>query len=70
MTRYYTQQFIGDKLTETEAGPRDEAEGVGQVIQGAAGLKNFPWGTSLESQWLRLSTSTAMGHRFEPWWWN
>ena len=42
MTRYYTQQFIGDKLTETEAGPRDEAEGVGQVIQGAAGLKNFP----------------------------
>ena len=38
-----TQQFIGNKLTETEAGPRDEAEGVGQVVQGAAGGgKNLP----------------------------
>ena len=61
---------MGNKLTETEAGPRDEAKGVGQVIQGAAGLKDSPQGASLEGQWLRLCMATARGHGSEPWWWD
>lgn len=61
MTSLYTAVY-GHKLTETEAGPRDEAEGVGQVIQGAAGLKDSPKGFPGGPVAKALARPLARGH--------